>query len=56
MYLLTCISLFFVFSIKYVGFFTAALIMIQVAKDYWNLLGDVTKSDVSLQFKLFYRK
>lgn len=53
-HLFTCISLFFVFSIKYVGVFTAALIMIQVAKDYWNLLGDVTKSDVSLQLELFY--
>lgn len=55
-YLFTCtgISLFFVFSIKYVGFFTAALIMIQVAKDYWSLLGDVSKSDVSLQLELFY--
>lgn len=50
------ISLFFVFSIKYVGFFTAALIMIQVAKDYWSLLGDVSKSDVSLQLELFYWK
>lgn len=46
----------FVFSIKYVGFFTAALIMIQVAKDYWSLLGDVSKSDVSLQLELFYWK
>lgn len=42
-------------SIKYVGFFTAALIMIQVAKDYWNLLGDVTKSDLCLVKHLFVR-
>lgn len=40
--------LYFLYSIKYVGFFTAALIMIQVAKDYWGLLEDHTKSDVRL--------
>ena len=37
-----------VFSVKYIGFFTAVLILYLVAKDYWRMLGDYSRSDVSL--------
>ncbi|XP_048773923.2 protein O-mannosyl-transferase 1-like [Ostrea edulis] len=42
-------------SIKYVGFFTAVLILMQVAKDYWKMLADVTKTDLGLVKHLFIR-
>nr|XP_022326265.1 protein O-mannosyl-transferase 1-like [Crassostrea virginica] len=52
---LTGVSFTCTLSIKYVGFFTAALIMIQVGKDYWGLLEDHTKSDFCLVKHLFVR-
>lgn len=32
---------------KYVGFFTAVLILYLAVRDYWGMLGDFTRSDVS---------
>lgn len=42
-------------SIKYVGFFTAVLILIHATRDYWNMLADVSKSDLCLVKHLLVR-
>ncbi|KAK3088845.1 hypothetical protein FSP39_024538 [Pinctada imbricata] len=43
------------FIIKYVGFFTALLIFMLAARDYWQMLADSSKSDISLVKELFSR-
>jgi len=35
-------------SIKYIGFFTAVLVLYMVARDFWHMVGDFTRSDVSI--------
>ncbi|KAJ8300903.1 hypothetical protein KUTeg_022422, partial [Tegillarca granosa] len=35
-------------SIKYLGFFTALLLVVLAFKDFWHMLADITKSDFSL--------
>jgi dolichyl-phosphate-mannose--protein O-mannosyl transferase len=38
------------YSVKYVGLFTAILVLYLIWRDYWKLLSDFTKSDVSVAF------
>jgi len=40
-------------SIKYIGFFTAVLVLYMVARDFWHMVGDFTRSDVSTCFVKF---
>ncbi|XP_059150933.1 protein O-mannosyl-transferase 1-like [Physella acuta] len=42
-------------SIKYVGVFTLILVLIRISKDYWSMLDDISKSDITLVKHLFGR-
>ncbi|XP_046370265.2 protein O-mannosyl-transferase 1-like [Haliotis rufescens] len=43
------------FSIKYVGFFTSVLVLFHIFKDYWNMLAETSRTEISLTKHLIAR-